>query len=171
MKLVVMSDTHGDAEVIERVRSYHTDAQKVIHCGDSELPFTHPNLQGVERVKGNCDADPNFLDELLFQVADERIYVTHGHLFDVKNSPMRLAYRAKEVGATIVCFGHSHVLGAELIDGTLFVNPGSLLKPRRLKEKTFMTITISETHYIVDCYEDHNNLLEQMVFERPTMDY
>lgn len=167
MKLVVMSDTHGDAEVIERVKSYHTDAHSVIHCGDSELPFTHSYLQGVERVKGNCDADSNFLNELVFQVADERIYVTHGHLFDVKNSPMKLVYRAKEVGATIVCFGHSHVLGAEMIDGILFVNPGSLLKPRRMKEKTFMTITTTETHYIVDCHEDNNALLEQMVFERP----
>lgn len=167
MKLVVMSDTHGDAEVIERVKSYHPDARSVIHCGDSELPFAHPYLNGVERVRGNCDTDPNFLEELLFQVADERIYVTHGHLFDVKNSPMKLIYRAKEVGATIVCFGHSHVLGAEMIDGILFVNPGSLLKPRRIKEKTFMTITTTETHYIVDCYEDTNNLLDQMVFERP----
>lgn len=169
MKLVVMSDTHGDAEVIERVKSYHTDAQSVIHCGDSELPFTHPSLHGVERVKGNCDADPDFLDELIFQLADERIYVTHGHLYDVKNSPMKLVYRAKEVGATIVCFGHSHVLGAEMIDGTLFVNPGSLLKPRRIKEKSFMIITTTETQYIVDCYEDNNTLLEQMIFEKTIM--
>lgn len=169
MKLVIMSDTHGDAKVIEQVKSFHTDADKVIHCGDSELPYTHPFLQDVERVRGNCDADPNFLDELLFQVADARIYVTHGHLYGVKSSPMRLVYRAKEVGATIVCFGHSHVLGAEMIDDILFVNPGSLLKPRGLKEKTFITINVLETNFIVNCYDEHNQLLKQLSFERPTM--
>ena len=39
---------------------------------------------------------------------------------------MNLKYKAEEVNADIVCFGHSHVLGAEVIDGRLFLNPGSI---------------------------------------------
>lgn len=166
MKLLVMSDTHGDAEVIERVKSYHPDAIAMVHCGDSELPYAHPTMQGLERVKGNCDHDRNYLEEILFQAGGERVYVTHGHLYDVKNSPMKLVYRAKEVGANIVCFGHSHVLGAEYIDDIFFVNPGSLLKPRGIKDKTFVTITISSTHFTLHCYDENNDLIEQMFIER-----
>ena len=94
------------------------------------------------------------------------MYVTHGHLYDVKQSPMKLVYRAKELGATIVCFGHSHVLGAEFIDDIFFVNPGSLKKPRRIKEKSFVTITITKTHFTLDCYDENNDRFEQMFIER-----
>ena len=166
MKLLVMSDTHGDAEVIKQVKGYHKDADKMIHCGDSELPYDHPAMQDLERVKGNCDHDRNYLEEIIFKVGDERVYVTHGHLYDVKQSPMKLVYRAKELGANIVCFGHSHVLGAEYIDDIFFVNPGSLKKPRRIKEKSFVTITITKTHFTLDCYDENNNLIEQMFIER-----
>ena len=166
MKLLIMSDTHGDEDIIERVKGYHPDAYKIIHCGDSELPYTHPSMQEIERVKGNCDHDPNYLEEILFQVNGDRVYVTHGHLYDVKNSPMKLVYRAQEVGAQIVCFGHSHVLAAEYIEDTLFINPGSLLKPRGMKEKSFVTLTITPTHFTLDCYDDNNNLIDQMFFER-----
>lgn len=166
MKLLIMSDTHGDEEIIERVKSYHPDAYRIIHCGDSELPYSHAAMQDMERVKGNCDYDQNYLEEILFQVNGERVYVTHGHLYDVKSSPMKLVYRAKELGANIVCFGHSHILGAEYIDGIFFINPGSLKKPRQMKEKSFVTLTISPTHYALDCYDDQNNLIEQMFIER-----
>lgn len=166
MKLLVMSDTHGDAEVIGRVKGYHKDADMMIHCGDSELPYDHSVMQDFERVKGNCDYDGKYLEEIIFQVGDERVYVTHGHLYDVKQSPMKLVYRAKELGANIVCFGHTHVLGAEYIDDIFFVNPGSLKKPRRIKEKSFVTITITNTHYTLDCFDENNNLIEQMFIER-----
>lgn len=166
MKVLVMSDTHGDAEIIERVKSFHPDVDAVIHCGDSELPYDHPYLEGVERVAGNCDHDINYLDEILFRVGDERIYVTHGHLYDVKNSVLRLTYRAQEIGANIVCFGHSHILGAELIDGTLFVNPGSLKKPRRIEDKSFVIIDIKEYAYILYCYNENNELIEKIHYER-----
>lgn len=165
MKLLIMSDTHGDEEIIERVKGYHPDAYKVIHCGDSELPYAHPLMQGIECVKGNCDHDQNYLEEMLFQVNGDRVYVTHGHLYDVKNSPMKLIYRAKEVGAQIVCFGHSHILGAEYIDDILFINPGSLLKPRRIKEKSFVTLTTTPTHFTLQCY-DNNNLIDELFYER-----
>lgn len=166
MKLLVMSDTHGDAEVIERVKHYHTDVDAVIHCGDSELPYNHPYMQNIHRVRGNCDRDINYLDEMIFRVGTERIYVTHGHLFDVKTSILKLTYRAQELGATIVCFGHSHILGAELINGTLFINPGSLLKPRRISDKSFVIIDVKDYAYILYCYNELNELIEKIHYER-----
>lgn len=166
MKLLVMSDTHGNAEIIERVKQYHPNVDAVIHCGDSELPYDHPYFQNVHRVRGNCDRDSNYLEEIIFTVNGERIYVTHGHLYDVKSSVLRLTYRAQELGADIVCFGHSHILGAELIQDTLFVNPGSLQKPRRIPDKSFVIIDVKDYAYILYCYNELNELIEKIHYER-----
>ncbi len=167
MKLLIMSDTHGDAEVIDRVRNYVPDAAAVVHCGDSELPYNHVYLEGTERVRGNCDrTEVRFPDERLFEVADTKIFVTHGHLFKVKSTLLPLTYRAKEQEADVCCFGHSHVLGAEMIEGILFINPGSLLKPRGRKEKTFVVLHIEPEQFTVNCYTDTNELIESLQFKR-----
>jgi len=97
MQILVMSDTHGDSNVIEKVRGFYPYVDTVIHCGDSELPFAHKALQGVKKVRGNCDIDKAFPEEEIFNVEDATIFVTHGHLFNVKTSILSLSYRAKEV--------------------------------------------------------------------------
>lgn len=167
MKLLIMSDTHGDAAVIERVKGFVKDADIIVHCGDSELDYHHPFLEGVQRVRGNCDRQTNFPEEITEQLATgDTLFVTHGHLFNVKLTLMPLTYRAEEVGATLCCFGHSHLLGAEKIGNTLFINPGSLKKPRGRADKSFVVLTIEDNLYSVTCYNDQNEQLEQLYFEK-----
>ena len=73
---------------------------------------------------------------------------------------MTLAYRAEEVGADVVCFGHSHVIGVEKLNATLFINPGSLKSPRGRKEKTFVVLEIIGENYVVKCLDENNNLMD-----------
>lgn len=167
MQFLIMSDTHGDAEIIQTVKNYYPNVDQVIHCGDSELSYDHPYLQDVERVRGNCDYFENkFPDDLLLEAGNERIYVTHGHHFKVKTTLMPLSYRVQEVGASICCFGHSHLLGVEKIGDTLFLNPGSLRKPRGRKEKSFILLQITDDEYHVKCYSDKNVLLDEFTFNK-----
>ena len=147
-----MSDTHGDAEVIKRVKEYQPDVDTVIHCGDSELLFDHPYFDGVKRVRGNCDPDNRFPEEELFEVNGKKIFVAHGHLFNVKSTIMNLYYRAQEVEADAVFFGHSHVLGVEIVDNILFVNPGSLLKPRAIDDKSYVVVEYNDNAWTVIGY-------------------
>ena len=154
MKLLVMSDTHGDAEIIKQVRERHMDVDTIIHCGDSELPYDHEYLQGIKRVRGNCDRDTRYPVEEQFDVSEKRIFVTHGHLFNVKSTTMNIFYRAKELEADLVFFGHSHVLGCELLDNVLFVNPGSLLKPRGIAEKSYVIVESENEKWTVTSYND-----------------
>ncbi|MDN4493598.1 metallophosphoesterase [Ureibacillus aquaedulcis] len=154
MKLLVMSDTHGDAEVIKRVREANKNVEAIIHCGDSELAFDHPYLEGVRKVRGNCDEDDRFPNEDLFEVEGLKVFVAHGHLLNVKTTIMNLLYRAKEVEAKAAFFGHSHVLGAELVDNMLFVNPGSLLKPRGIAEKSYAVVEFTNHKWKVTAYTD-----------------
>lgn len=164
MQLLIMSDTHGDEHVIERVKGFYPHANFIIHCGDSELTSDHRALNELVYVKGNCDRDEQFPTERTISVGPYTVFVTHGHLFNVKSSLMSLSYRAREVSANIVCFGHSHLLGAERINDTLFLNPGSLKSPRGRKEKTFMVVDIVGELATVQCLTDENVCLEKMEF-------
>jgi len=166
MQILVMSDTHGDSGVIEKVRGFYPNIDTLIHCGDSELPFSHQALDGIKKIRGNCDIDPAFLDEMVIDLAGIKVFATHGHLFNVKSSMLSLSYRVKEVNAQMVCFGHSHMLGAEMIDGILFLNPGSLLKPRGRQEKSFAVVEINQTAFKVDFFTDDHQLLDSYTFMR-----
>lgn len=166
MKILVMSDTHGDSQVIERVKGFYPEIDTVIHCGDSELPFAHESLAGMIKVRGNCDHEKAYPEEEIFMNNDVRIFITHGHLFNVKNSILSLSYRAKELDAQIVCFGHSHSLGAEMIDDILFLNPGSLLKPRGRKEKSFAIVEIEASTFKVAFWTDDHQCIASHTFQR-----
>ncbi|MFY3791655.1 metallophosphoesterase [Ureibacillus sp. MALMAid1270] len=165
MKLLVMSDTHGNAEVIKQVSERHKDVDTVIHCGDSELAFDHEYLENTKRVRGNCDRDSRFPNEELFSLSGKKIFVTHGHLFNVKSSTMNLFYRAKEVEADAVFFGHSHVLGCELLDNVLFVNPGSLLIPRGNNDKSYTIVEFVNDEWYVTAYTAERNEIFKKRFQ------
>lgn len=138
MKIAVMSDSHGDEETVKIVSSLSADA--FFHCGDSELSFNNPVLSKMHKVRGNCDYDTEFPASILTSIGEKKIFVVHGHEHNVKKSLMKIYYSAIEKGADFVLFGHSHLYGAEIKDGILFVNPGSVLLPRGGKEPTYAVI-------------------------------
>lgn len=145
MRALIVSDSHGSKKELQQLKdTYEGNVNIMIHCGDSELTPDHPDLQGFQVVKGNCDFYNGFDEEIITDVEGIRFFATHGHRYNIKMSLQTLLYRAKEVEANVVCFGHSHMLGAEFIDGILFINPGSILLPRSRKEKTFTLLEVTE---------------------------
>ena len=164
MRIVVMSDTHGETNSIDQVRHAVSTVDAVFHCGDSELDKQHESLQDAFVVGGNCDWDSSFPAEVFTEVNGVKVLMTHGHLWQVKSTMMPLSYRAQEVGADVVLFGHSHLLGAELIDGILFVNPGSLELPRGRKEKSYAIIEKLPSEWVVTFFSNKHKELEQKKF-------
>ena len=164
MRILVMSDTHGETTSIDQVRYAVGPVDAVFHCGDSELDTQHESLQGAFVVGGNCDWDSSFSDEVFTKVDGVNVFMTHGHLWQVKSTMMPLSYRAQEVRAEVVLFGHSHLLGTELIDGMLFVNPGSLELPRGRTEKSYAIIEKTELQWVVTFFSNDHLELEQKKF-------
>ncbi|WP_338111404.1 metallophosphoesterase [Oceanobacillus caeni] len=134
-EVLIISDSHGLKEEITEIKSRHPNIT-MIHCGDSELEYDSVELEGMYKVRGNCDFDSRYPEEEIISIGGLTFFVTHGHLFQVKSTFMKLSYRAKELGADVICFGHSHIAGAEQNDGQLFINPGSIRLPRNRHEKT-----------------------------------
>ena len=158
-----MSDTHKDTVTMEEVIQVHQDeVQAIIHCGDSELDASYFEGKSIFIVGGNCDYDSSFPEEELITLDNEKILVVHGHRHQVKSTILPLSYRAQEVGATVVCFGHSHMLGAELQNDILFVNPGSLHKPRGRKEKSYAIVEKKENLWQVLFFSSEHKLIENV---------
>lgn len=152
-KVLVVSDSHGLTKELEVLRERHIkDVDLMIHCGDSQLMPNHKAISGYLTVLGNCDFS-GFPMETITEIAGKKIFVTHGHRYSVKTSLMKLTYKAQEVDADIICFGHSHVLGAEMIDGRLFLNPGSIRLPRERFEKTYVIIELLDKKVKLSVHE------------------
>ncbi|PAV27711.1 YfcE family phosphodiesterase [Virgibacillus profundi] len=135
-KVLIISDSHGLTEEFAHIKERH-QLKYMIHCGDSELGPDDPLLDDFYKVGGNCDFDPRYPEEQLINIDGLRFFVTHGHLHHVKTNLMTISYRAKEENAQVICFGHTHIAGAEHVDKQLFINPGSIRMPRNRKEKTY----------------------------------
>ncbi|WP_297987535.1 metallophosphoesterase family protein [Anoxybacillus sp.] len=163
MNVLVISDSHGLTNELQTIVSRHKQhVDAVIHCGDSELPSDHEALQGMLVVRGNCDYERRFPTDLVEERNGVRFFITHGHLYNVKMTMMNAYYKAKEVGAHIVCFGHSHIAGCEQIDDVLFINPGSIFLPRMRREKTYAMLHINNNTTTVYFYNIDGQLLDDL---------
>ncbi len=141
--IILMSDSHGYTEEISFIRRRH-DPDIVFHCGDSELMADDGALQGMTVVKGNCDRVQQFHQDELVDIEGIRFFITHGHLYNVKQNLTSLSYRASEVEADIVCFGHSHIVYAEQDEHHLYLNPGSVRFPRSPRFPSYVILEIDE---------------------------
>lgn len=154
MKALVLSDTHGTTEeVAEACARHREEVDAIFHCGDSELPSSSPVLEEMYVVLGNCDLKNAFPEEIVEEVEGVRIYMTHGHNYNVKMSYVPITYRGEEKEAHLVFFGHSHVPVAFQQNGIVYVNPGSLLIPRSRSERSYALVHATGEEVTVQFFE------------------
>lgn len=128
MKILVLSDSHGQMRLMEQaVRTEQPD--EIFHLGDhirdaEQLERTFPSIP-IARVVGNCDYFSDGLKTIQCQRQGVSIFATHGHRYHVKFGYQRLEYAAREVGAQVVLFGHTHVPYCEQYNGLWLLNPGA----------------------------------------------
>ena len=128
-KLVIMSDNHGDDEMMAYIKSLEPDGDLYIHCGDSEASDMDL-LEGWVCVRGNNDWSlklPNFVK---LQVEEVTILVTHGQFYGFYNREKRMMKDMRKYKATVMISGHSHMPLIHREGRFLFVNPGSTSWPR-----------------------------------------
>lgn len=145
MKILITSDSHGQtAELEELLDRHEKEVDAFYHCGDSELPASSPIMRRFKAVLGNCDMyNGGYPEELVEDFGVVKLFMTHGHLYRVKFSPLQLKYRAEEVGAQIILYGHTHVADCTKEGNHLFINPGSLRLPKQRSEATYTICEIT----------------------------
>ncbi len=146
LKIAVVGDTHGRIKTISR-ELQKIDIDHLLFTGDfysDAKRIAHQVNVDFSGVAGNCDPyDSNLKEELLLQVVNKKIYIVHGHQYNVKRSLGNLFYRAQELKADIVAYGHTHRSDKQYIEDILFINPGSPSRPRGAG-KSFILLEVGE---------------------------
>ena len=152
MKILAMSDTHGDFFTMQDIIQNNFDCKMFLHAGDGcrdfeDISFSHPTKQFIW-VRGNCDYDLLSTDMRILIEQGKKILLVHGHVQGAKHSIEGLKRLAAENQADIVVYGHSHKSKIDIENGVLFVNPGSPVRPRGC-EPSFAIIEINGDK--IDC--------------------
>ncbi|GAB6179790.1 metallophosphoesterase [Desulfotomaculum defluvii] len=133
MRILVVSDTHGQLDAIYHISKHLGEVDLILHAGDyyrdcDKLAYT---LKVPARgVRGNCDyAGDGPLEDIL-NINGLKIFITHGHRHGVKYGTQSIIERAKELGAKVAIYGHTHVSDFRVVDNIIVMNPGSPVQPR-----------------------------------------
>lgn len=146
VRILLVSDNHGDREALKVLREMYADYDYFVHCGDSEM--TIDELEGFLCVRGNNDfaLGNNAPDQRILEAGGHRIYICHGHMDFLSYfhyEPM--ARRAKAQGCDTVFFGHVHTYDDLTVDGVRLLNPGSLRHNRDGSPPSYMLVHISDS--------------------------
>lgn len=149
MKIAILSDSHNKTEGIDTALSkVCSEVNAVIHLGDgcSDLDKYRPIYPNVEffDVCGNCDYAAYGKVEQTFELAGKRIFITHGHLHDVKFGNKKIISAAKNNSADICMFGHTHEAAIFYDEKTLFINPGSITFGDDKGHRSFAMLEITD---------------------------
>lgn len=160
MKILIVSDTHRYHENYLSVLKRVAPVDMVIHCGDIEGgEYTVAQSAGcpVQMVQGNNDFFSDLPREKEFQIGKYKVWLIHGHTYGVSVSNNLIKAEAKDRGADIVMYGHSHKPIVDIDDGIIAVNPGSLTYPRQDGRKpSFIIMELDkngEAHFTINYTE------------------
>lgn len=135
MRILVVSDSHGYNRYLEDVIDSTGKIDMVIHCGDADgaEDYIRDRLytSAVIVVAGNNDYYSNLKQEAFFEIEGKKIFVTHGHRYQVNSGVDYVVSAAKSRGADIVMFGHTHIPLMDKMGGITVLNPGSISLPRQ----------------------------------------
>ncbi|MCQ2477839.1 MAG: metallophosphoesterase [Clostridia bacterium] len=134
MRLLVISDSHKKSAVVDRVIRKEKSAAHIFFLGDVTDDIEDLLYEYTDRkfhiVRGNCDGFCRYPDYDIVNIEGVDILYTHGHTFGVKSSNDKLYDFAKNTGAKIALYGHTHISNIEYKDGIYLINPGSVSSPK-----------------------------------------
>ncbi len=136
-KLGIISDTHGllRPEVMDVLRT----CDCILHGGDINKPEILDELRplaSIYAVRGNNDREwaEGLAKTLRFTIEGVEFFMTHNK----KDVDWNLG------SAQVVIFGHTHKYFEKIIDGRLWLNPGSCGRRRFNQEITMAVMTVDQ---------------------------
>ncbi len=158
MKILVISDSHGNIALLKHILSAH-HVDMIIHLGDHETDMKRaikelpdeiiPKTTEIHTVSGNCDGHLlTHASHKILATEYGNILICHGHDLGVKTSINRLYYKAKENDCRLALFGHTHCRFSLMEDGIFLFNPGSITSPRDYMPPSYGIIHMSEKNIL-----------------------
>lgn len=149
-KILIVSDSHGRMDNLRKaVANMAGTMDRMIHLGDSLCSLeAMEELAGcpVDMVRGNSDGAACRLPESkLVKIGNYTAFLTHGHRYGCKWSLEAMKEAARQNGAGIVMFGHTHIPLLEPYGDVAVLNPGSISQPRQEGHRpTYMVMTVED---------------------------
>ena len=158
MKILFLSDIHGVSSALERALEKGSELgfDRLVLLGDlmyhgprNGVPDLYDPVKVAEilnslseqttAVRGNCDAEvdqmllkfPIMSDYSILDADGEKMFLTHGHIYNENRLP--------PMGAgTVLVHGHTHIAENRMLDcGMRIFNPGSVSLPKGGQERQF----------------------------------
>ncbi|WP_249030363.1 metallophosphoesterase family protein [Tannockella kyphosi] len=126
MKILVVSDSHLENEILENVIKKHPAMDAYIHCGDSSLKASDPLLKKFHVVLGNHD-DDYFPLEKIISIGGKKILILHGHKHNVYTDYQMIESYMLKNDIDLCLHGHTHIPSYYKNDAITIINPGSLM--------------------------------------------
>jgi putative phosphoesterase len=134
VRVLIISDSHGDSYAIRAAIEQQPKAGVLFFLGDGEYDIDSVDAPGsslhIVKVKGNCDYGSKLPANVTEEINGVRFYCTHGYAENVKYTLSSLRERAVDNNAHIALYGHTHVPDTTYDDGIWLVNPGSIRQDR-----------------------------------------
>ncbi|MBQ3161358.1 MAG: metallophosphoesterase [Oscillospiraceae bacterium] len=148
MRIIVMSDSHGQSSQVERIIRANPEADMFIHLGDGEseiaqMKIKYPDID-LRSVRGNCDWSKDSPDFLVVDCGTAKIFCCHGHRYSVKSGTELLRSIARDNGCAAAFFGHTHERYIAREDGIEILNPGSCSSPRDGNKPSYAFVDVLE---------------------------
>lgn len=156
MRIIVLSDTHGNYSALENILTRNADADWFIHLGDGETELKKFSISNpvferrIIHVAGNCDYNSMSHDDFILPLTSCKIFATHGHHYGVKSSLESLKKTALLNGCNIALYGHTHSRFMKYENGLYIMNPGSASYPRDGNNPSFGHIDISPAGIVMN---------------------
>lgn len=133
MKALIFSDSHGCISNMVMAAEREKDYDMVIFAGDvhrdiDEFMLCYPRLCVAEVIGNNDFFVKSVPEDRIFTFAGKKIFLTHGHRYAVKYSTAQLLAKAKNEGADICIYGHTHRRDLDSFGGITVINPGTAAK-------------------------------------------
>ncbi len=137
-KIGVLSDSHRNAHMIMRTMDTLGEMDYWFHLGDGVK-----DLEIIETlyevpcygVRGNCDFSDQYPDKHEIEIDGLKIFLTHGHFYNVRNTKREIEKLAKDNDYDIVLFGHTHIPELYASGKRVYMNPGSITYPKGESKK------------------------------------
>lgn len=125
MKFIIISDSHGNKEGIDKIfKEMQFDG--LIFLGDGVRDLSsYMNYNNVYCVSGNCDFFSSIPNERELKIMGKKVLITHGNKYNVKSTLNYLKELCIKENYDIILFGHTHKKEVIQYNNSYIVNPGS----------------------------------------------
>ncbi len=130
IKILAVSDSHGDSSCLEKIISIESPFDYLIHCGDGVSDLDNvllPEKAELICVSGNIDSfsGSSCKDIRIENIAGMIFMISHGDYFSVKSGLSEIRKAGIEKKADVLLFGHTHKQHLKIEEDIILFNPGT----------------------------------------------